>query len=646
MEWKKITSLAVIWMLMSYAGQGQRSSAGSASQKTLYAADFVSDTAQDAVQGVLDLLEMARKTGASRIVFKKGVYHFYDDHAFWKYCFISNHDSGPKKIAFPLSGFKQLEIDGNGSEFIMHGLIIPFLVDHSSNITIRNVSIDWYRPTHSELTVVAVDSQKQCIDFKIADEYPYEIRNHRLIFVKKGMEHNLENAVYWDPHTHGVAFQSRQLTPPLHKVPVKRSLTNFHDTVDLLYGEDRNAPLYKKRGTENTLFATQIKPGLVRLAGVKAIMPEVGWVLVCKGANGNNRLAPAVVVSASQNVSLENVNVHHASGMGFIAQNSADLTLDHFNVFPKPEDHRTISTTADATHFVNCRGLIQMENCLFENQFDDATNIHGIFMKVTDIKENEVGAYIGHSQQEGSDFARPGDSIAAVNPAASELPVAWLIVESTEKINPRYYRIKFKNPVPKEVKAGFYIVNMTAYPEVVIRNNRFLNNRARGLLISTPRKVIIEGNTFSNMMAAIKCHSGFSFWYESGYVKDLTIENNTFLDGYYGAKDPGALIDIAAQSGGGKLIHGKIIIKHNVFNSFASAVVSARYVKNLVFEDNIIKYSGNYPIRPDLPVLDLKHIGRAQITNNRYAPQYTLFLQEEQTGALVKKENKILDKEE
>lgn len=41
-----------------------------------------------------------------------------------------------------------------------------------------------------------------------------------------------------------------------------------------------------------------------------------------------------------------------------------------------------ISITADATHYVNCGGYIRMIDCTFENQKDDATNIHGLYMAV------------------------------------------------------------------------------------------------------------------------------------------------------------------------------------------------------------------------------------------------------------------------
>lgn len=57
---------------------------------------------------------------------------------------------------------------------------------------------------------------------------------------------------------------------------------------------------------------------------------------------------------------------------------------------------------------------------------------------------------------------------------------------------------------------------------------------ARSILVSTPRKVVIEGNTFSSIMSAILFEGDMSHWYESGAVRDVTVRNNRFLDGTYG----------------------------------------------------------------------------------------------------------------
>jgi len=597
---------------------------GYAKDKVLQASDYIKATDTDVALGLYRLFEEAKKGNYSKIQFQKGTYHVYSDHAFEKFCFISNHDSGLRKIAFPVIGFDNIEIDGGGAEFIMHGLVISVAIEDSKNITIRNLFFNFDRATHSELKVVAVDNQKHTIDFEISNQYPYEIRNGELIFLKYGYEHNLENAIYWDPEKNAVAYQSRQLTP-LYK-ELKPSVTNLKDDEKFLYPIDKNSPAYKFRGTENTLMARQLRPGLVRVSGVKTEMPKPGWILVAKGLNGNNRLAPGFRLLDSDNILVNNVTVHHASGMGLIAEGCTNVTLDGFQVKPKAGDGRILSTNADATHFVGCRGKVLMKNCRFENQLDDATNVHGTYVEVTDINKETVGARIGHFQQVGYHFGRPGDSVVAVNPKVNAKALARLTIKKVEMINPRYYQITFNEAIPKNVLTGYYLENVQAYPEVEIRDCAIINNRARGLLISTPRKVTIENNTISSMMAAIQCPNEFTFWYESGFVRDLTIRNNKFLDNTYGNPKPSPLINILAVSANGDYIHNKIIIENNTFTNYSSYIVLAEYVRNLVFKNNTISYSGNYPIDSESPVVRVHGVGTADIQGNKYDSRFKSFI--------------------
>ncbi len=606
-------------------------------EKILKASDYIKATDTDVAMGLYRLFEEAKKNNYSKIQFEKGTYHVYGDHAFEKYFFISNHDSGPKKVAFPVISLNNLVIDGGGAEFIMHGIVMPMAIEDAKNITIKNLFFDFDRATHSELKVAAVDKEKHTIDFEISSQYPYEIRNGQLIFLKDGYEHNLENAVYWDPEKRAVAYQSRQLTP-LNKT-LEKSVINNNDNRTHIYPIDTNSPPYKFRGTENSLIARQLSPGLVRISGVKETLPKPGWILVAKGLNGNNRLAPGIRLLDSENILVDNVTVHHASGMGLIAEGCTNVTLDAFNVIPKASNGRMLSTNADATHFVGCRGKILMKNCRFENQLDDATNIHGTYLEITDISRKTVGARIGHFQQVEYHFGRPGDSVVVVNPRVSAKPLAKLTIKKIEFINSRYYQITFNEDVPEQVLKGFYLENVQSYPDVEIRNCEIINNRARGLLISTPRKVIIENNVLSSMMAAIQCPNEFTFWYESGYVRDLTIRNNRFLDNTYGNSKPSPVINILAFSANGDYIHDRIIIENNTFSNYSSFILLAEHVKDLKFSNNTINYSGNYPISTEAPVISMVGVGAADIRDNKYDSRFTNFIANNASAKTIIKDN-------
>jgi hypothetical protein len=123
---------------------------GFAGEKVLQASEFIQSSDEDVDVGLYCLFQKAKKENYTKIVFEKGTYHVYSDRAYDKFMFISNHDSVRRKIAFPIIGFEGLEIEGGGAEFIMHGLVIPVVVEDSKGVIIRNLSFDHFRVTHSD----------------------------------------------------------------------------------------------------------------------------------------------------------------------------------------------------------------------------------------------------------------------------------------------------------------------------------------------------------------------------------------------------------------------------------------------------------------------------------------------------------------
>ena len=553
-------------------------------------------TIKDYTPIVFEAIKKLKNEGYHKIVFEKGAYHFYPEKAFEKYTAISNHDNGLRKTAFPILNLNNIEIDGGSSEFLFHGKIIPIMIENASNITIKNLSIDWPRTFNSEMEVVAVNNENKTVDFAISEDYPYQIRNQQLVFVNKYYSHSLEMGIYFNPKTNAVVYNSVKY--PSYKVFDGKFQTFNPKPEEDINEEFITIPANNVKPLNIT--AQEIKPGLVRLKSINGDLPEVGWFYVAKGYNSENRLVPAVRIYSSLNIAVENVNVYHAGGMGLIAEKCTNINLDKFNVRLREGTKRHLSTTADATHFVNCKGLVKIENCLFENQLDDATNIHGTYVEVTKVINNKtVEVKLGHFQQRDFDFAQADDTLTIVE-MKSFAKKKDFVLSDLEKVNEKYYQLTFKDNILNDIKIGDLIDNSNWYPEVILRNNRALNNRARGFLIASPKKVLIENNTFSNMMSAILLEaSKYSWWYESGNVQDLTIKNNTFLDGTYGGGKNG-LIEVLAQSPG---LVKNINIINNKFNSFNPMLLNINGVTNLKFSGNTINQSTKYPILYQAPAL-------------------------------------------
>ncbi|WP_281614884.1 right-handed parallel beta-helix repeat-containing protein [Flammeovirga sp. SubArs3] len=565
---------------------------------------------------------------AKGIKFEKGTYHFYPDKGLTKFVYISNHKDVFVNLAFPIDGFKDFTIDGQGSTFIFHGKMIPFLVDNSENVSIKNVTIDWAMAFHSEGEIIAHNTEEHSFDVRFGDEYPYEIRNGDIYFIKEYYEHDLGQTIIYDKQRRAIAYNDKKFSP----IATSQKSTVQHgiDQVKYKYKVDKSDLTLRKVGTESRLNLKQVAPGVVRFYNHKKQLPPIGTILSTKGQQGENRVAPGIRVNNTNNFHLTDVTIHHAGGMGLLVENSEDIYIDRLKITPSGD--RMVSTTADATHFVGCRGFIKMTNSLLENQLDDCVNIHGAYQEVVEqLGEKKLGIRMGHHQQEGYVIGKKGDTIGFVKIEDSFTPFDKLTIESIEMVNQRYQVITFKEKIPKEVVQGDYIENISAYPEVLLENNKFQGNRARGVLLSTPKKAIVRNNYFHSEMEAIFLPVESSKWYESGATSNLLIEGNTFDNCNFGGTSRG-IIRLVTDEDNESIAFNDITIRKNIFKMFDNLVLEASNTDGLNFEENTILSSDRFPqLYPENPAFILRSSKNVMFKNNDFQGKATKMMESDKS---------------
>jgi hypothetical protein len=520
-------------------------------------------------------LANVRAGKASKLVFPPGRYDFHPERASEEFLFVSNNDEGLKRIAFPLDGINGLEIDGGGATFVFHGYTVPFLLDRASGVTLRNFSVDFDRPFHSEGKVLAINSKH--VDLDITKEFPHEIRNGVLVFTNgaksTGPATTVTSGEVLYPYGSLLAFD-----------PIKRE-TAF-------MAKDR----YK---VSDGIAAEKLAPNRVRLK-IPDISAKAGDVLVF---SPRNRDVPGIVISDSSDIHLKDVTIHHCGGMGVIAQRSADMFIHKLRVTPPPGGERIVSTTADATHFVNCKGRIELVDCLFEQQKDDATNIHGLYAKITRIlAPNRFEVTLVHPQQAGIDFIKPGTRLE-LNDGPSLQEDGFAVVKSVERLNKQLTIIETETPLPQNVIVGDSVADADANTaECLIKNCVMRGNRARGILLGSRGKMVIEGNTFHTPGAAILFEGDSRFWFEQAGVRDVVIRNNTFDNCNYGVWGTGCIqvgSGIAEEFRKTSRYNRNIRIENNLFRCFGRLPLLSIYsVDGLIFTGNRLMRTKDYPL-PD-----------------------------------------------
>ncbi|MEX0980476.1 MAG: hypothetical protein WDZ47_00170 [Bacteroidales bacterium] len=591
----------------------------STDRTVIYSRDYGFGEAHDCTPAALKMVEAAKEIPNSKIVIERGTYHFYPDKAYEKFSHITNHDDGLRSTPFPLIDFSGIEIEADSANFIFHGIILPVIIENSKNVKLSGFSIDWEIPLHSEVRVISVDELNHTFDIEISSDTPYELRNKELFFLKEGYEHNLERSICWDPSTMAVAYNTWAVTPLTMQEP---ATVRFAEAIkyqpDNGLGSWHVGAWYGSRELQNSLKAEELKPGLIRLSGHRKALPKVGNIIVAKGQNGYNRLAPAIHIRNAKDVELKNLTVHHAGGMGLIAERSENITLHHFNVSLREGSGRMLTTTADATHFNNCRGLIRISNCLFENMLDDGTNIHGVYGIVDEIiDKHTIGLKLGHFQQLGFDFARTGDNIGFIEEGDSFFPYFEAEVVSVQKLNKSQFIIEFNEKLDSRLEVGHLMDNLDWYPKVELVNNIVRNNRARGFLLNTHKGGICEGNYFSTMDEAISLHSNFGgYWYEAGIAGELRIRNNVFADCVYGGRER-AVINFGSDHSEDEYVFKKISIEENEFRTFDPMILNPEKVDTLIVRNNTISRSESYPLLfGENPVIRINDVNYALISGN------------------------------
>lgn len=519
------------------------------------------------------LQQIAEDNNPKTVVIRlpKGRYDFYPAGSSEREYFISNHDQdNPKYVGLPFENMKNIVFDGQGSELIFHGRMLPISLVNSENCTLKNFSIDFANPHISQVKVLENDTVNSLITYEVAPWVQYEIRDSNFVAKGEGWEH---------VSSYGIAFEG--------------------DTKRLVYRTSDIAV-----GTRKVKEVAPRK--IVAPWNNKKLIP--GTVVAMRG---HGRPTPGIFIYHDTNTMLENIQVHYAEGMGLLAQMSENITLDRFSVCLRgKDDPRYFTTQADATHFSGCKGLIRSVGGLYEGMMDDAINVHGTYLKVQERIDDKtlVGEYM-HSQSYGFEWGRPGDAVQFIDSKTMEIlgdqnkVTAIQAVDKPDYHGAKKFRITFENPIdPAISEVGTYgIENLEWTPEVHFGDNIIRNNRARGSLFSTPKRTIVETNVFDHTSGtAILLCGDCNGWFETGACREVIIRNNQFINSLTNMfQFTNAIISIYPEipdlKDQKKYFHSGIIIEKNKFDTFDAPILYAKSVDGLIFRNNVIKQNHDYP---------------------------------------------------
>ncbi len=501
----------------------------------------------DNSENVAKTVKYCKKNGISKLVLEKGEYHFYPELAAEaQNCCVSNHGhNGFRRTAFLIEDMKSFEIDASGSLLVFHGAMNAVIARRCGSVTVKNASILYERTNHAAYRVV--ESCGDHVDIEPCGERQFVYENGLLYHEN---EQGMRDLVY----------------SCLEKDPA----TQFFATGEQCFGNDF---LYHKNanitGDTIRIYAPERKPA-------------VGNAVILIAAE---RYANALLAIDCSDVTFADCCVYRCYGIAYMAQKCGNVTLKRCRTDNYKDN--VFSANADASHFVGCFGKIVIDDCDFRYQLDDGVNIHGVFTRILKVTDNSLIVRYSHYQCRGIRTFDDGCTVSVLSDG-SLIPYMDKTVLKVNEINTECTELVLKGGTGG-IREGDIIDSIDFYPEVLIENSCFADNRGRGILIGSKRKSVIRNNYFRVNGTAVLLESDCSYWYESGGAADLLIEGNVFEKCIYTDRPWGDKVIYTVPRAfmeKNKYYHGKIVIRDNDFSSSNAPAVDIGNVRYLSVSGN------------------------------------------------------------
>ena len=523
----------------------------------------IDHTSENATPTVVRALEMIKKAGGGELHFEKGEYHFYKEGTKSEFFAVSNNSANIKHMVFPLIGMNDITVDGGGSVFVFHEIVFPFMISRSKGVTVKNITVDIGMSPLVNFKLHGITEKGFYMDIDRAGS-PFFVKNGSICFEREsgvwyGEKHLLSLHAIGRHHVQYLATGDCCLRE-FGDLPARLMKCDVSETSDGIYVKYRDdTPSRCGFGEEN----------------ISAIID-------------GGRSVDVVCIDRSEDITVAAITVSRGIGMGIIGQLSKNILIDSLSTDCKRRRAGQQSLTADAMHFVNCDGSLEIRNCVISDTMDDAINVHGMYTSLGSADGETLNVFIKHREQYHFNPYREGDRLTLIDPDTYNVE-AEFIVKSAALDGDRGDRITVKGAFKSghdRVREGFLVENPDRMPDLHLHHNNFdtfPHNR-----ISGAGKIVVEDNVFSNCHAALLCLDLARYWYESGRVRDLVYRNNKLINCDITGR--GAFLQIGIDGipdEKAPRIHQRIEITGNHFSEIANRAVRAGGVRELIIDGNV-----------------------------------------------------------
>lgn len=307
---------------------------------------------------------------------------------------------------------------------------------------------------------------------------------------------------------------------------------------------------------------------------------------------------PAVLIENAKDTFLEDVTIHSQPGMGVVAHRSKGIHINRMRVVPSAGTH--LSTNTDAVHITSCKGLVRIENSVFDGQGDDSLNIHTYYHSIetadgcacTTVLRAPTGT---HSQT--ADYPDPGDILELTDMNSLSCIDTYRVVSCTRTDDPWRSELVLDKPLP-EIGENLTLVNATQMPKLEYIGNYCRNHLARSILVKI-KDAKIENNNIMDVVGTGIYIAAEAWWYEGlCTTENIEIRGNRIVNcgrSSQGARQrgcAGVCVTIDAKNPT-TATHKNIIIEDNLIDCPDSPTgIYVSNTENLTLNRNQVVTSG------------------------------------------------------
>lgn len=528
--------------------------------KKIYAKDYGIEPGKDvAKQFNLLLKQMAEDAEDKVLEIENGEYFLDSENLPQPYLYITNTigdrewKEGEKphknRTGMLFDGIKNLSVEGNCAVFVVRGQATNVAFLNCENVSLKNLEFRTENPDMHGLKVIG--KGLGYVDFEIDAESRYIKENGRYFFVGKDYRRS---------------FTDERLTACwIGLIP-----SGNPDIIKRTSHPLRGA--YSVKETNKGIFRARYVFSPACAKGDEYCIFDV------------RRKYQGIFASNCKDIVISGVKQRFNYGLANVYQDCENVTVKNCVFAPLETSAKKMASVADFIQVCCCRGKAEITDNVFCGAGDDCLNVHGIHFKVRNIDGDKITVAFRHPQTHGFCPFRKGDKIRFVNPET-------LIVEEENVVRTAVLRdeytleIALKDRVKGDV-CRLVVENADAYPDVYFERNVLDRIITRGLLLTTAGKVLVKSNVFKNTsMNAILVSDDAKSWYESGFVTDVCITDNSFYgtNGYYLCVMP----ENSVHKG---YVHKGIKAENNLFSSVNAKGLYFKSAEKCVVKNNTFVY--------------------------------------------------------